>query len=222
MVNITTMAKAKPPRSGKAEALKKAIKNAPKKSLAVKPILNGGPAKKRVVPVKPDPNKYKISPIEKPGKPAPTYGVGPKEQADQAAIQKYLTNDTTYQAQVAAINKALADYSANSQQSINQYNTSYGQNLYDLGVERNRSAIDQQGDFAGRGMLRSGGYAVADSERRNMYASRQSTLDMNKGAFIQNTESDLANFRSSQGLASQQAKQDAINRRALGLVGGGK
>lgn len=190
MVNVTPVSKA--------TALRKAIVRKPVAALGIKPI------------AKPKPN-IGSAPLPKTAKPV----VDP-----DAAINKYLTNDVTYQQQTAAINKALGDYTANAANARTQYNNQYAQNVYDLDTEKTQALSDQQNDFAARGFLRSGGNAVATSDNLNKYASRQSTMDMTRGSFLQNNESDVANFGSSQALAVQQARQDAINRRALGLLGG--
>ena len=207
MVNITPVASI-----NKGAALTKAIKRAPISQL------NNAIGHKPLPPAKPKFPQPKLSPkFPEPGhKPLP---LAPKVNPEDA-INKYLTNDTTYQSQIAALNKALGDYTANANQSETQYNDQYAQNAYDLGQEKTTSGIDQQNDFASRGFLRSGGYAVADSERLNKYASRQTSMDLGKQAFVQNNHSDLANFQSSNALAIQAARQDAINRRALGLLGG--
>ncbi len=226
MVNITPVAKAK--------ALTRAIKNKPMSAnpknvgKPVKKVTRnpGNPGatipgrlnKKNPVKVGPVPKKItpiKISPIEKPGVSRP---MNPN---DPGLINRYLTNDTAYQSQQAAINKALGDYGANELQAENQYNTQYTQNAYELGQQKDDSFVEQENDYAGRGFLRSGGHVVADSKRRNEYANRQSNMDMQRGSYLQNLRSDKTNFESSQALASQQARQDAINRRALGLLGGG-
>lgn len=136
-------------------------------------------------------------------------------------IDQYLTNDPTYQMQQSAILKALGDYRSNELNAENTYNSQYGLNTQNINEQNRTSGIAQQDDYASRGMLRSGLYGVADADRQNNYARQQSQLDMSKQAYITGLRSDTANYQTQQQLAQQQARQDAINRRALALTGSG-
>lgn len=136
------------------------------------------------------------------------------------SVNQYLTNDTTYQQQTAAINSALSNYKAQELDSENQEQSQYGQNVYDLQAANDQAASDQADDYASRGIYRSGLYAKADSDRLNQNASKQSQLDMDKSNFLTNARASLGTYTQSQALAQQQARQDAINRRALGLITG--
>jgi hypothetical protein len=88
-----------------------------------------------------------------------------------------------------------------------------------MNEQKRVSGIDQQNDYASRGMVRSGLYATADSDRLNGYARQQSQLDLSKQAYLTGLHNDTANFQTQQQLGQQQARQDAINRRALALTG---
>jgi hypothetical protein len=117
-------------------------------------------------------------------------------------VNQYLGSDTTYQSQLAAINKALADYQAQMGADANQYQVAYGQNVHDLGVNRDKSIYDNTNDFAGRGMFHSGLYGKASGDIVNDYTNQQM---------------QFGNYNAEQALAQQRAKQEAINRRALTL-----
>lgn len=189
---------------------------------------------------------YGPSPTEKPivkkstKKPVSTYGPSPIEKpvnvkkmpvkapivkktpvaAVPAAVDpnQYLTNDTTYQSQLAAINKALGDYQANEQSAEGNYNASYAQNQYDLGRGNTQDTENQTNDYASRGLLRSGLFGKAYGNTQEDYASKQSALDQGRQSYIGGLQRDMSNYISSQTLAQQQARQDAINRRTLSLL----
>jgi hypothetical protein len=143
------------------------------------------------------------------------------ESAKAAQLNKYLTNDSTYQSQTAAINKALGDYGAQELQQENSYNTGYAQNRSDLQEQQRVGGINQDEDFGSRGMIRSGLYATDKTDFLGDYARQFSQLDQQRNDYLLNLHQGLNNYNTSQNLALQQAKQDAINRRAIGLIGGG-
>lgn len=143
------------------------------------------------------------------------------EVAKAGQLNKYLTNDTTYQSQTAAINKALSDYQAQELQQENSYNTGYAQNRAGLQEQQRIGGINQDEDFGSRGMIRSGLYATDKTDFLSDYARQNSQLDQQRNDYLLNLHQGLNNYNTSQNLALQQAKQDAMNRRAIGLIGGG-
>jgi hypothetical protein len=136
-------------------------------------------------------------------------------------IQQYLTSDTTYQQQQVAINKAIADYRAQNTSAQNMYQGNYALQQANQQRQQQLSGIDQQNDYASRGMVRSGLYAQADSNRLNDYAQQTATSAMGRQNYLTGLNTDLSNFMSSQQLAAQQARQDALQRRSLNLIANG-
>jgi hypothetical protein len=134
-------------------------------------------------------------------------------------INAYLTNDPTYQQQMAGINQALSNYQAQNNQSVTAQKLSNAQSVANMQEAERQADINLQENFGARGMIHSGQYAVGQGLQNNEYTqqfNQQSTTNQNSLAGFQN---DLANFQQQQLLAQQQARQDAINRRAISLVG---
>lgn len=134
--------------------------------------------------------------------------------APAPSIEAFLGSDASYQAQVAALNKALADYQAQMGTQQNQYNTNYASNIAQLGQDRTVGLADQQNDYTGRGLLHSGLYGKAAGDLNTQFDTRQSDLARARADFLANLGLDFNNFRSEQNLTQQKAKQDAIARRA--------
>lgn len=153
-------------------------------------------------------------PLRTPAKP-----VAKQPVAKPNPINQYLTNDTTYQQQMAAIQRALGDYQANSLQQENSYNTGWAQNKADLDEQKRVGVMNQGEDYGSRGMLRSGLYAVDNADLLNNFASQYAKLDQGRADYLMNLHQGVGNYVTSQQLAQQQARQDAINRRAIGLIG---
>lgn len=151
------------------------------------------------------------------------------------STEDYLAGDSAYQAQLAALNKALADYQADQTNQDSQYNTQYGQGLASLGYNQpdptdpnavggwnfqdqntsaGRSYQNQLNDFASRGELQSSGYGTALDNLTRSLDTQKGSMDTAKQSFEDNLASQLAQQQNSNTLSIQQAKADAIARRA--------
>jgi hypothetical protein len=130
------------------------------------------------------------------------------------SINQFLGADAGYQSQLAAIQKALADYQAQMGTQTNQYETNYASNLNQLGQDRTLGLADQQNDYTGRGLLHSGLYGKAAGDLTTQYDTKQADLGRARSDFLANLGLDFNNFKSQQDITGQRAKQDAIARRA--------
>lgn len=130
------------------------------------------------------------------------------------SVNKWLANDTQYQATTNALAKALKDYKTRMNQQLGQYDTEYNQNVSTLGTSRQAALTDTENDYAGRGILRSGVYANTTSNLMSDYNARQNRLDTGRANFRADMTSAEQDFKSEQNLANQNARQNAINRRA--------
>lgn len=137
------------------------------------------------------------------------------------SITDWLNQDSTYQAQVAALAKALVDYRAQQQVAGNQYNTDFASRLNDLGIQKDRAQYDQNNDFASRGMYFSGLYGQDVSKLLGDFARQQGNMDTAKANWFANQGTDLSNFQDQQQLTRTKAQQDAVARRAAqyGIAG---
>lgn len=129
-------------------------------------------------------------------------------------LEAFSAKDSTYQNQLSALKKALADYMAQQGQGKNQYLTSYASDAKSLGENRTQGLDDLGNDFASRGLLQSGLYADSLSDLNSDFDKRQAALDQARAAFLAQQGSDLTNFKSEQQLTQQKALQEAAARRA--------
>lgn len=154
--------------------------------------------------------------------------------------QDYLAGDSAYQAQLAALTKALADYQADQTNQNSQYDTQYNQglaslgylapppdagggadpsaqggwNFQDLNTSAGRSYDNQLNDFASRGELQSSGYGTALDNLTRSLNTQKGSMDTSRQGFEDNLASQLAQQQNANTLSIQQAKADAIARRA--------
>lgn len=130
------------------------------------------------------------------------------------SIEAFLASDDAWDAQNTAINNALADYLAQMKQQQSQYEGSYNDQLRDLGLSEQQSLTDNTNDFAGRGLLMSGLYDEAGTEIGRDFNNRRSDMASAKGNFLENLQTGHTNFQREQELVRQNARREAVARRA--------
>lgn len=156
--------------------------------------------------------------------------------------EDYLKGDSAYQAQLSALQKALADFSADNTAQQGKYQTSYDDSLRGLGWQNGmaddpmtadvdettqggwnfndqntaagRSYQNQLNDFAGRGMLQSSGYGTALDGLTRSLNDQHSSMDTAKQSFFDDLARQLSTETNQNTMSTQQAKADAIARRA--------
>ena len=161
------------------------------------------------------PAKPKPKPAAKP-KPKPK----PKPKAKkkkQSATAKYLAGDTTYQQQLSDYNKSKADYEANYKRQTGIVNRDYAESQRTLNRQGAQDRLDQQNDFAGRGILHSGVFAKALGDYNTEFNSRMKALTTGKTDQIGDLGAQRKSFLSQLTTEMNNAKQDAIRRRAAKL-----
>lgn len=131
------------------------------------------------------------------------------------SINEFLGGDETYQGQLAALTKALANYRSQMGERKDEYTADFTRRLGDLNLAEQRNTTDQQDDYTGRGLLFSGLYGKARGDLERDFDSRESDMNMAKSQFMSGLDRDFTNFSEENNLSREKAKSDAINRRAL-------
>lgn len=131
------------------------------------------------------------------------------------SLQQFLGEDDTYQTQVAALNKALANYQSQMGERTNEYNTDFARRLSDLNLTEQRNTTDQAEDYAGRGIYRSGLYGKALGDLASDFDRREGDMNLAKQQWLAGVNRDWTNYQEENNLSQVRARQDAIQRRAL-------
>lgn len=135
----------------------------------------------------------------------------------QVPLRQFLGADTTYQGQLSAFQKALADYAANQNTQKTQYLSQYANDARNLGQQRQQDESGLNDDYASRGLLNSGVYGKAFSDLESGYDQRQTGLDTARDSFLAQLASAFNDYKTTQQQDITKAKQDAIARRAAGV-----
>jgi hypothetical protein len=130
-------------------------------------------------------------------------------------INSYLTGDDTYQSQLAALTKALANYQSQMGERTGEYNTDFARRLSDLNLTEQRNTTDQADDYAGRGLYISGLYGKARGDLERDFDNREGDMNLAKNQFLSGLNRDFTNFQEENNLSKERAKQDALQRRSL-------
>lgn len=140
-----------------------------------------------------------------------------KKKKPQSALSKWLAGDVTYQQQLAEFNRAKAEYEAQYKRQKGIVTRDYGESQRSLNRQGVQDRDDQQNDFAGRGILKSGVFAKALGDYNTDFNTRMKALTTGQSDRLGDLSSQRTNFMRQSGLETNAAKQDAIRRRAQRL-----
>lgn len=132
-------------------------------------------------------------------------------------LDRWLAGDTTYQDQLAKYNKTKADYNTQYTRQRGITERDYAETERGLNRQGQQDRLDQQNDFAGRGILHSGVFAKSlgdyntdfNTKLKNLLTGRQDKLD--------ELDTGNTNFLRQLQLEMDTARQDALRRRAARL-----
>lgn len=149
-----------------------------------------------------------------------------------APTSGWLQQDATYNAQLAALMRALQNREAGFVQQRSAYDTDFNQGLHDLGwnpgvggapgqwnmtdrlTTSGKANQSQLGDFASRGMLQSSGYGEAKDNLNRSLNMSLTDAERQRQNFLDSSQLDETTFKDQNLLQQQQAKADALARRA--------
>jgi hypothetical protein len=137
----------------------------------------------------------------------------------QSPLQKWLAGDTTYQQQLAEFNKSKSDYQGTYNTQVSQTQRDYNQTQRQMNLQAQQDRMNQQNDFAGRGILHSGVYAKALGDYNDQFSTQMNNLTTGENDKLGDLSTQRNSFLQELMLQMNAAKQDAIRRRAeqLGL-----
>lgn len=135
----------------------------------------------------------------------------------KSKTQKYLAGDTTYQQQLADFNRSKAEYQANYGRQSGIVNRDYAESQRALNRQGAQDRLDQQDDFAGRGILRSGVFAKALGNYNTEFNARVKALTTGKTDQLGDLAAQQKSFLAQLQTEMNNARQDAIRRRAAKL-----
>lgn len=132
-------------------------------------------------------------------------------------INKWLAGDTTYQQQLANFQKSLADYLTQYSRNKQITERDFGETQRSMERQGQQDRMDQQNNFAGRGILRSGVFAKSLGDYNTDFNTKMKNLQTGQQDKVSDLDTQKLNFERQVGLEQDASKQDAIRRRAQKL-----
>jgi hypothetical protein len=159
---------------------------------------------------------------------------------------QWLSGDATYQAQLAALQQALADSQSDFTNQKTKYDTDYNDslknlgwvqpmvddpstpdineaaagkwNLDDLNTSSGRAYQNQENDFAGRGLLQSTLYANANDNLMRSLNDQLGGVNTGRQNFLSDLATQQTTAQNQNNASQQQARADALARMAASLA----
>jgi hypothetical protein len=135
----------------------------------------------------------------------------------QSAANQWLAGDVTYQQQLANFLKSRKDYQSQYERQRGVTNRDYQESTRSLNRQGREDRLDQQNDFAGRGILRSGVFAKALGDYNTEFNQKMNNLQTGRSDELGDLSMQRTNFLRQLRLEQQAARQDALRRRAAQL-----
>ena len=151
----------------------------------------------------------------------------------------YLAGDSSFQLQLAALMKALQDGTADLAGQRTRYDTDYNDavkglgwiqddantadvnesrwNFEDQNTAAGRAFQNQNNDFASRGLLQSSLYGTANDNLTRSLNDQLGSVNTAKTNFFDDLTKKETSLKSENQLSSQQARAEALARRAAGI-----
>ena len=121
------------------------------------------------------------------------------------------------QQQPAGFKQSKADYLANYNRQTGIVNRDYAESQRSLNRQGAQDRLDQQNDFAGRGILHSGVFAKALGDYNTDFNARVQALTSGKTDQLGDLAAGEKSFLAQLQTEMNNARQDAIRRRAAQL-----
>lgn len=129
-------------------------------------------------------------------------------------IGQFLGADSGYQDQLRQYALALNQFMADLTRRRGTLETDYGTSKKAMEDQRVKDLDLLEDDYGARGLIRSGLYATAVGDYEKEFGERTSDLARRQSEALGALTQEEGNFKSSQQLREQQAKEQAIARRA--------
>lgn len=130
------------------------------------------------------------------------------------SINSYLGTDAAYQQAVSGSKRSLADFISELGRRRGEATTSFNQTSASMEKDRVRQLDDLRQEFASRGLLQSGLFGEEQGRFQQQFADQMTALKQQQTALLADLLSQEKNYKRENDLTNQQAKQEALARRA--------
>lgn len=140
--------------------------------------------------------------------------VKPKPAPRPPSINSYLGTDSVYQQAVSGGKRTLADYLSELGRRRGEATTQYNQTGSNMERDRTQQLEDLRNEFASRGLIQSGLYGEEQGKFQQQFTDQRNALDQQQTGLLSDLLSQQKNYQRENDLTLQNAKQEALARRA--------
>jgi hypothetical protein len=130
------------------------------------------------------------------------------------SVNAYLGTDSGFQDALRGGKSSLANFLADLNRRRGEATTQFNQTTQSMGRDRTQQLADLRDEFASRGLIQSGLYADQVGQFNQKFTDQQNTLKQQQTGLLSDLLSQQNNYQRENTLAMNQARQDAILRRA--------
>lgn len=130
------------------------------------------------------------------------------------SINSYLGTDSTYQQALTGGKRTLADYLSEIARRRGEAGTQYNQTVSNMNNDRTQQLDDIRQEFASRGLINSGLFGQEQGKFQQQFTDQLNALGQQQSGLLSDLLSQEKNYKRENDLALQQAKQEALARRA--------
>jgi hypothetical protein len=130
------------------------------------------------------------------------------------SLNSYLAGDSVYQNSLRGGKQSMADFTSDIGRRRGEATTQYNQTVGSMNRDRDQQLGDLRNEFASRGLIQSGLYGQAQGDFQSKFTEQQNSLQQQQAALLADLLSQQTNYSRENGLAAEQARQEALQRRA--------
>lgn len=129
-------------------------------------------------------------------------------------VNDYLGMDSDYQNVIRGGKRSLTDFLSETGRRRGEAGTQYKQTKSSMERDRTRQLDEIRQEFASRGLIQSGLFGEEQGKFQQQFTEQMTALDQQQAALLADILSQERNYKREQDLQIEQAKQEALQRRA--------
>jgi hypothetical protein len=130
------------------------------------------------------------------------------------SLNSYLGTDSAYQQAVSGGKRTLSDYLSEINRRRGEATTQFNQTKSGMETDRAQQLDDLRQEFASRGLINSGLFGQEQGKFQKQFTDQLNALGQQQSGLLSDLLSQQHNYQREYDLALQQAKQEALARRA--------
>jgi hypothetical protein len=142
------------------------------------------------------------------------YSAGGSAASAAPSLAQYLSGDSSYQSTLSGSKRSLSDFLSELSRRRGEANTQFNQTTASMERDRVQQLDDLKNEFASRGLIQSGLYGQEQGNFQTKFQEQQTALQQQQAALLADLLSQQKNYSRENSLTLEQAKQEALARRA--------